>query len=89
MSHAESVPSRPWWSYAHVWLVIGGPLTVVVASFFTFYLAYKGTDPVVDENYYQHGLNINRTLQDKTALVPAMQGRNHAATGGLPPAPAP
>ena len=37
----------------------------------------------MDENYYQKGLNINKTLAEQErlrALAPALKGRNHAAT---------
>lgn len=78
--------SQPWWQFGHVWLVVSGPLIVVIASFFTFYLAAKGMDPVVDENYYQAGLDINKSLAEKPeSLAPAMQARNHAATGLVVP----
>jgi hypothetical protein len=53
-----------------------------VASFITFYLAASGQDPVVDEDYYRKGIEINKTLADNPAsLAPATQARNHAATG--------
>jgi hypothetical protein len=43
-------------------------------------------DPVVSENYYQQGININQTRQagQDASLAPAMQARNHAATGVVP-----
>lgn len=86
MSDSATIDSRPWWQFGHVWLVVSGPLTVVIASFFTFYLAAVGTDPLVDENYYQKGVEINRTLSDAPqSLAPAMQARNHAATGVVDP----
>jgi hypothetical protein len=56
-----------------VWLVIGGPLAVVVASFVTLGLAIRHPDPVVD---------TSATTTD-AAQVPALQARNHSATGGL------
>ena len=72
----------PWWQFGYVWLIISGPATVVLAGFFTFYLAVKGVDPLVDENYYRKGLEINKTLEDPAGnLAPAMKARNHAATG--------
>ncbi len=80
-----SVPAdfvQPWWKFGHVWLVIAGPAIVVVASFVTLYLAVSGKDPIVDEDYYRKGLEINKTLSDNPAsLAPATQARNHAATG--------
>lgn len=82
MPHSKSTHAIPWWKYGHVWLVIAGPAIVVVASCFTFYLAASGKDPVLDEDYYRKGLEINKTLQDNPAsLAPATQARNHAATG--------
>jgi hypothetical protein len=73
--------SAPWWRYGHVWLVISGPAIVVVAGFVTLWLAVRTPDPVVDENYYQAGININKTLAERQrALTPAMQGRNHSMT---------
>lgn len=77
----------PWWKFGHMWLVVGGPLVVVVASFITLYLAITRPDPVVSEDYYQQGIHINQKLDGQAAasLAPAMQGRNHAATGVAPP----
>ena len=74
------------WPCGHVWLVVAGPLVVVVASFITLYLAVTRPDPVVSEDYYQKGININQTRQagQDASLAPAMQARNHAATGIVP-----
>ena len=38
---------RPWWKERMLWLVIGGPLVVVVASFITLGLALRNPDPVI------------------------------------------
>jgi hypothetical protein len=72
--------SQPWWKYGHVWLVIAGPAVVVVAALVTAWLAMRSPDPVVAEDYYRRGVEINKTLAKNKALLPAMQGRNHAAT---------
>lgn len=82
MTPSNLNPARPWWKFGHVWLVISGPAIVVVASFVTFYLALVGKDPVLDEDYYRKGIEINKTLSDNpSSLAPATQARNHAATG--------
>jgi hypothetical protein len=74
--------SAPWWKYGHVWMVVSGPAVVVIASFFTFYLAYIGMDTLVDEDYYRKGVELNQTQQAApTNLAPALQSRNQAATG--------
>lgn len=76
-----AVPSAPWWKFGHVWLVISGPAIVVVAGFATLWLAIARPDPVVAEDYYRQGIEINKTLEDKpSSLAPAMKARNHAAT---------
>ena len=70
----------PWWRYPHVWLVIAGPVTVVVAGFVTAFIAVRSADPVVEADYYRRGIEINKTLAADRARLPAVQGRNHAAT---------
>ena len=83
MSNSSNSPlvRRPWWAFGHVWLVIAGPLVVVVASFITFYLAANGQDPVLTPS----SAEVDTTVpQARTTLAPAMQARNHATTGSLP-----
>ena len=77
--------SGPWWKFPYVWMVVGGPAVVVVASFATLYLAITRPDPVVDGDYYRKGSEINKTLSDNASSVaPAQTARNHAATGVHP-----
>lgn len=80
-STATSPESQPWWKYGHVWLIIAGPVIVVIAGFVTLWLALARPDPVLEEDYYQRGLDINKTLKgSETSMTPATKGRNHAAT---------
>lgn len=85
---------KAWWHYGLAWLVFGGPAAVIVACMVTIYLAVNGQDPVLDHDYYQKGININKELEtaeaaklealsiaEKNALEPAGLARNHAATG--------
>jgi len=89
MASSDNPAPLPWWKFGHVWLVIAGPAIVVVAGFVTLYLAVRFPDPVITEDYYRKGLEINQTLAHPSAsLAPAVQGRNHAQTG-VPVAPAP
>ena len=47
----------------------------------TLWLAVSRPDPVVAEDYYRQGIEINKTLEaPEKSLAPAMKGRNHAAT---------
>ena len=58
-----------------VWLVIGGPLAVVVASVVTAVIAYRGADTLVVEP-----AAARERVSRPAAETPAMQARNHAAT---------
>ena len=62
-------PSLPWWRVPMVWLVVGLPALVVVASFATLFLAVRGGDAPLHES---------STAQPET-YAPATQARNHAA----------
>lgn len=64
MNNMTQQPSMPWWRVRVMWLVVGGPLAVVVAGIVTAVIAVHGADPVV------------RTDQ---AQPPALKARNHAA----------
>lgn len=85
MSDESTVPAaQPWWRFGHVWLVIAGPLVVVVASFITLWLAISRPDPVLSPDYYRKGLELSRARSAADgALAPAVSARNHAATGGV------
>ena len=81
VSSSATPAAAPWWKFGHVWLVLAGPLVVIVAGFITLWLAMSRPDPVVAEDYYQRGIDINKTLEHpEKSLAPGMKGRNHAAT---------
>ena len=61
-----------------LWLVVGGPLVVVVASLVTAVIAIRGADPVLDRNEPTSG--TAKQGPQAEALMPAVQARNHAAT---------
>ncbi|MFO1340339.1 MAG: nitrogen fixation protein FixH [Burkholderiaceae bacterium] len=72
-----ATPSPAWWRVPMVWLVIGGPLTVVVASLVTAGIAAHGADPVLTVE--ERG-GVSERASNPDALTPALQARNHAAT---------
>ena len=87
-SAQESKNSGPWWKYGHVWLIISGPLIVVIAGIITAVIAFSAADPVIDENYYENSTNINKTLRaQQKNMGPAHPVRTPAATPDedLPP----
>jgi len=71
---------EPWWKYGHVWLVIAGPALVVVAALVTAWIAVRSPDPVLAEDYYRRGVEISKTVAQDKSMMPALAGRNHAAT---------
>lgn len=70
---------QPWWRFGLVWMILGGPAVVVVAGFITLYMAMSNPDPVLH-------VTPRTAQQERQGIThaPAMQGRNHAATGALP-----
>ncbi len=72
MANPDSIDptlNPPWWRLPIVWMVIGGPALVVVASFVTLALAIIYPDPVLEP-----AVAAGKSEQ------PAMQARNHVAT---------
>jgi uncharacterized protein len=73
----------PWYKVPMVWLVLGGPLSVVVASLATAVVAWKHIDPVIattPQGELRAADDVAAKVGPKDALAPAMQGRNHAAS---------
>ena len=68
-------PAAAWWRYGMVWLVIGGPAVVVVASIGLAVVAYRGADEVL-----LHTPSARHLSTTPTATTPALAARNHAAT---------
>ena len=81
MNNARSVQQegQPWWRFGLVWMVFAGPAVVVVAGFITLYIAITNPDPVLT-------VTPRSAMQERQGIThaPAVQGRNHAATGELP-----
>lgn len=73
-------PSKSAWAYPYVWLVVAGPALVVVASMFTLWLALRHPEVSVLE---LPAAASARAVPNRPDMAPAMQGRNHATTGGL------
>lgn len=81
MRNDAMTKAQPWWKHGFVWMILGGPAAVIVAGIATVVIAVRTPDPVVAADYYRRGIEINKTLAAKDkANLPALQGRNHAAT---------
>lgn len=74
---------RPWYKEFYVWMVIAGPVSVILACAVTAVYILQGPDAVVSENYYKEGLALAKEVAvAQPAMQPAKTGRNHSATGG-------
>jgi uncharacterized protein len=73
--------SKPWWRFPIVWLVIGGPLTVVIASLITAFVAAHGQDPVLLRDESAGAVEVRNGTE---SMTPAEAARNHAATPRQP-----
>lgn len=76
--------AKPWWSFGMVWMIIAGPALVVVAAFATLYLAITIPDPVLPTEALSPRNAIENQEKLEAAMAPALQARNHAATGVVP-----
>jgi uncharacterized protein len=84
--------ARPWYAEPYVWLVIGGPLAVVVASVITITLAVRNADPVLERKSaatinaeaLQRLSEEERAAVLSTSLEPAQKVRNHVASPVIP-----
>lgn len=76
-------PERPWWKEPYVWMVIGGPLSAVIACGVTAVYILQGPDRLVPEDHFQQSQAMRREIQQAgNPLQPAQVVRNHSATGG-------
>ena len=79
---ALNTPSA--WREPMVWLVVGGPATVVVASFITLALAIRHPDPPLELRPTAQAADDAEPADLRARAgdaVPALVARNHAATG--------
>lgn len=53
---------KPWYREPWPWILMAGPVTVIIAGIFTAWIAYTRGDPVISEDYYRKGLAVAQTL---------------------------
>jgi hypothetical protein len=72
----KTTNTEPWYRVAFVWLVVALPLTAVVASFVTLALAIRSDTGLVEDDYYNRGMEINRVLdRDRAAAAAGLESR--------------
>ena len=62
---------------------MAGPATVVVAGFFTWFLAARTENALVVDNYYKEGLAINQVLARDAAAAKQLAERYQEVTSTL------
>ncbi len=83
MSNNSLSDDKPWWSYGHLWLVISGPVSVVIACIITAYFIINSPNEIISKQ----DVEIEQVPGAKMingSDAPAMLARNHAATGVVP-----
>ena len=75
--------NKPWYREPWPWIFIALPLTAVIGSIATAWIAVKSDDGMVEDDYYKHGLAINQTLhRDDTASALHLQATLHLSDDG-------
>lgn len=53
---------KPWYREPWPWILMSGPLIVVVAGIITAWIAYTRGDTLISEDYYRKGLQVQQTI---------------------------
>lgn len=87
MEAGNALDDKPWWQFGHVWLVISGPVLVIVACIITAYFIMNSPNELVTDETYRQNLELKKaqgTKEMQGGEAPALAARNHAATGVVP-----
>ncbi len=78
----QKMPGRVWYREPMMWLVLGGPFVVVVASLVTYALAAHHADPVIERDAIAEAQRVGKALtsEQRESLEPALRARNHVAS---------
>jgi hypothetical protein len=78
-----NLTATPWYRHPWPWILMSGPLVVVIAGVFTAYLAVTSNDGLVDDDYYKQGLAVNKvTERDQKAAALGVQAEVMQSTEG-------
>jgi hypothetical protein len=84
--NAAASDLKPWYAHPWPWLLMLGPVMVIVAGIHTTWLAFTKQDALVVDDYYKQGKAINQDLRrDRAAAALGLQLAMHydAAQGKL------
>jgi uncharacterized protein len=62
MNAIVTPPAKPWYKEPWPWLLMAGPFVVVIAAFYSAWLATSTSDGLVTDDYYKKGLAVSETL---------------------------
>jgi uncharacterized protein len=62
MTTTGNQPPKPWYREPWPWLLMSGPLAVVVASLTSAWIAVRSSDGLVSDDYYKQGQEVVETL---------------------------
>jgi hypothetical protein len=62
-SSLAAAAGTPWYRQRWPWLLMLGPILVVIAGVYTTYLAFQHEDALVVDDYYKQGQAINQDLR--------------------------
>ena len=69
MTMTDRQQSKVWYKEPWPWLLMSGPLIVVVAAFATLWLAAKNNSDLVSDDYYKDGKHIDLDIKRDSAAV--------------------
>ncbi len=82
----NSSSNEPWYRHRWPWLLMLGPVAVLIAGAITMWISFSGADALVVDDYYKQGKAINQNLQrDRVAAELGLTAslRYDAAAGKL------
>ena len=62
-SNATNTRPNPWYRHRWPWLLMAGPLAVLIAGAVTMWISFSGADALVVDDYYKQGKTINQDLR--------------------------
>ncbi len=88
----------PWYKHRWPWLLMAGPVTVIVAGVMTMWISFSSADALVVDDYYKKGKAINQDLRRDSAAASrglslsirydaaagVISGQLHGATDDVP-----
>lgn len=69
--HLNATDTGPWYREPWPWILMAGPVIVIIAGIITAWLAVVTNDGLVTDDYYKKGLAVNQTIarSDKAASL--------------------